>query len=165
MRVGLGPVLIVVSTLSCRTRGAPDARQTAATSPATDTPMMTTAPLQRPADAGAPSAFPRCEAPPDDVPELTRYMNVDHSHPYWVPVVFTGHEWLPEKLILPPHHHGSRLELDNIDQYPELDGQRARRLRFTVMVTRVETRKVPDRYQWRSSFHATIQNICELAPR
>ena len=162
MRLALGPILIVVATLACRSRGAPETRRTATPPRATDTPAMTTAPLQAPVDADPPAAFPRCEAAPNDVPELTHYMDVDRSHPYWVAMVFSGHEWLPETLIRPPHHHGSRLELDNLDQYPELDSQRGRRLRFTVMLTTVDTRKVPDRYQWRSTFHATIQSICEL---
>jgi hypothetical protein len=99
------------------------------------------------------------------VPELTSFMGIEHSHPYWVPMVLSDREWQPERLIRPPYHHGSRLELDNIDQYPMLDSQRGRRLRFTVMLTTIEARKVPDRYQWRSTYHATIQSICERGPR
>ena len=165
MRVGSCPLLIIVAALSCRAR-ARDAEQTATTTRAVaEPPPMTSAPLRAPADAGSPSAFPRCEPAPADVVELTSFMGIARSHPYWVPMVFSGHEWLPETLIRPPYHHGSRIELDNIDQYPMLDSQRGRRLRFTVMLTTVDARKVPDRYQWRSTYHATIQGVCEMIPR
>jgi hypothetical protein len=158
-------MLIIASTLSCHAR-APDAQQTATTAlPTAETPAMTMQPLRAPADAGPPSAFPRCEPPPDGVPELTSYMGFEKSHPCWVPMIWSAPEWRPEKLIRPLHHHGSRLELDNIEQYPMLDSQRGRRLRFTLVLTSVEAWKVPDRYQWRSVYHASIQAICELGPR
>jgi hypothetical protein len=148
---------MVVAALACR--AAPVSSDTPTAAPAA------TSALRASVDGGHPSAFSRCEPPPADIPQLTSFMGIDPSHPYWVPVIFEGHTWLPAEPIRPPHHHGSRLELDNLEAFPMLDRQRGRRLRFTLSLTTTDVQKVPDRMLWRSTYHATILAICELVPR
>jgi len=88
-------------------------------------------------------------------------MGVDMAKRYWVEMNFIANTWQPDPLIRPAHHHRSRLDLDNIDDFPGL--AHAQRARVTVQLTTSDISKIPDRYEWRSVFHARILRVCILA--
>jgi len=101
-----------------------------------------------------------CPAEAPNIPHLETFMGVEMGQRYWVEMTFVANTWQPDPLIRPSYHHRSRLDLDNIDDFPAL--AHAQRARLTVQLTTSDISKVPDRYEWRSLFHARILHVCVL---
>ncbi len=78
---------------------------------------------------------------------------------YWVEALFSAEGWHPDPYVRPIYHHRSRLEFDNLDEFPELAAQREHRMRFSIELTKSDIDKIPDRYEWRSVHHARILRI------
>jgi hypothetical protein len=94
------------------------------------------------------------------VPELVSYGSVEDGHEYGIDLVFTGNEWFPAERIDMPRHHGSRLELVNLAEFPELDAYRSERLHFRILLISRQIREVPDRFSWRAQYFARIVGVC-----
>ena len=93
--------------------------------------------------------------------ELTTYVGVQLQGRYWVDL-HVDSEWTPVRLVRPLRHHASRLELTNLEQFPELARWTDRTLRFVVELTGKETRKVAHAHQWRSRYLARIVSVCSV---
>jgi hypothetical protein len=63
-----------------------------------------------------------------------------------------------------PHHHATRLELTNVAAFPALAHHRDSRVRLTVDIRSRDTRKVPNRNEWRATYAATIVDACVPLP-
>lgn len=102
----------------------------------------------------------RCPEPVPDVPRLDSYAALEVPATRWVEMVFDQGEWRPSARIAMPHHHATRLELTNVDDFPVLADHQGERLRFTVEVTSREIHQVAGRREWRATYRARIVAAC-----
>ena len=86
---------------------------------------------------------------------------------YRAVVVYHGDTgmWWPVGLRI-PRHHGVHVNWKNISDYPRVKKQQqaGQRLIFTYTVLSKDIRKVPDRWQWRTSYECRIIGHAE-APK
>lgn len=99
---------------------------------------------------------------PTGFSELQSYGELELPGVYWVDMRFDGLEWSPVRTPEMPLHHGSRLDVQNVADFPQLDLHRARPVRMTVEVSSRTIIQVRER-EWRATYHARILDVC--APR
>jgi hypothetical protein len=83
---------------------------------------------------------------------------------YWVRMAHSDGEWTPRPGIRPLLHHASRLELDNLDDFGELERWRPHELVFVIEITSIDSRQVPGLHPWRSTYHARLLAVCDAPP-
>lgn len=121
--------------------------------------------MSRPAHGSDdPATLSACGGPPAGTSQLTSFVNLKVPAKYWVEMAWHDREWWPAGHIPMPHHHATRLELTNLADFTSLDAHRTERVRLTIEITSREIRKVPDRYQWRATYHAKILEACLHTP-
>jgi hypothetical protein len=111
------------------------------------------------ADASA-GARPTPACPPPAVAKLASYLDVRVPDVYWIEMVHGDHGWVPSETLRMPYHHATRLELTNLDGFPQLAGGAAGRVRFVVEITARDIRHDPDRATWFTTYHARILESC-----
>jgi len=119
--------------------------------------------LPRPAHGSAKAVhLPACAEPPAGTPQLTSYVGVEVPAKYWVEMVWQDGVWQPAEHLAMPFHHATRIELTNINSadFTSLAAHHRHRVRLTLELQSREIRKVPDRYQWRTTYYATILDAC-----
>ena len=107
-----------------------------------------------------PETLPACGETPVGTRRLTSFVNLKVPAKYWVEMTWHDREWWPAGHIPMPHHHATRLELTNVEEFTSLAAHRSERVRLTVEITSREIRKVPDRNQWRATYRAKILDAC-----
>lgn len=104
----------------------------------------------------------RCTTSADQPPELTSYLEANVPGVYWLDLAFTGGQWQPATALAMPRHHASRLELENLAQFPELARGELLRVRATLELTAREVRQVPGQHQWRATYRARLLAVCAM---
>lgn len=104
----------------------------------------------------------RCPTSADQPPELTSYLEANVPGRYWIDLAVRDGDWQPASALPMPRHHASRLELDNLAQFPELSRGDLRRVRATVELVARDVRQVPGQHQWRATYHAKLLAVCPL---
>ena len=104
----------------------------------------------------------RCGSEPSDAPRWRSFVVVQQGQRVWLDMVYATDAWEPAEPLAPLRHHGSRIELDNLNQFPALAQERGRQLRFTLELGTIDVRTAPDDGHWRSIFHAQIVRVCVL---
>lgn len=156
--------------LSCRSRAGADSAnplagaQHAETRPTAaqprDAPPGTPAPKTEVAAGGA-RQVSACSTKPSELPRLEQFSDAEPGTQYWMEATYAAPDWSPEPAIRPLLHHRSRLELDNVDDFPEITGAPGQRLRFILELTHSEIGELPARHEFRSVYHARILRVCE----
>jgi hypothetical protein len=109
-----------------------------------------------------------CQQQSPNVARLETFVAAEMGKPYWVDVNFSEQEWQPAPSIRPEYHHASRLEFDNVEEFPLLAGRQASPLRLTFELRSTEVSKSTTHDPWRSVYRARILRVCEpqrLEPR
>jgi hypothetical protein len=99
------------------------------------------------------------DCPEPAVARLESYWNVEIGQRYWLDMIREDGEWRPAASIPMPHHHATRLELVNLDEFPQLGGATRARL-VVVLVSRDIEQARPG--QWFTTHHARVVEGCAL---
>src|SRR4051812_11932936 len=91
--------------------------------------------------------------------ELTDYTELKLPGVYWVDAHFDGVDWSPTRTPQMPHHHASRLELQNVADFPAADQHREQPYRFTVQILSRTIVQSAER-EWRATYYARILSVC-----
>jgi hypothetical protein len=110
--------------------------------------------------SGGPGRLAACQKMSAEIPQLRSYAGVKIPGTYWLDMICEEDAWRPADAIGMPLHHASRLELSGLASFPALTAHRHERVRFTIELTSREIFKVPDRSQWRATYHARVVGLC-----
>jgi hypothetical protein len=108
-------------------------------------------------EARAPARLAECEAPRER--KLDSYWELEVPGRYWVDLRFDS-EWVPAEHIPMPHHHATRLALENLADCPALASHQGERVRVTVEILSREIEPVPGRGAWRTTYRARVLSAC-----
>lgn len=108
------------------------------------------------------SMFPNCNQPEERPSQLTSFISASENSQYWINVISCNDStgWCMADTPRMPMHHSSRIEWNNINEFPQLHGLRDQSLRFAFTYLSRDIEHVTGQHRWRATYFARIDNIC-----
>lgn len=102
---------------------------------------------------------------PEGIPRLTSAHELEVPGDYWFEACLEHGQWMPVPALAVLPHHAVRIDLTNLDDFPELAAHAGDRMRFEVHVVARELRVVDSRsHAWRNTLRAQIRGVRVAEP-
>jgi hypothetical protein len=102
---------------------------------------------------------PVARCPEQPIPQLASYVGVTVPGTYWLDMVQGSNGWEPATRLAMPHHHATRLELENGEDFARaLDGRDRARFTLELLDRSVEQRGAT----WFVTYRARAVEACAI---